>query len=62
MELGGSLGGGGGGGAQGAVSPSAGVLGGRGKFLGYKYHLDWLKIDLNATKIIPVQVYKRTKI
>ena len=32
------------------------------KFLGYKYHLDWLKIDLNATKIITVQVYKRTKI
>ena len=32
------------------------------KFLGYIYHLDWLKIDLNATKIITVQVYKRTKI
>ena len=25
------------------------------KFLGSNEHLDWLKIDLNATKIIPVK-------
>ena len=31
------------------------------KFLGAKEHLDRLKIDLNATKIITVQNYKCTK-
>ena len=31
------------------------------KYLGSKGHLVWLKIDLNATKIINVQNYKRTK-
>ena len=31
------------------------------KFLGYKKHLDWLQIDLNAAKIITGQDYKRTK-
>ena len=31
------------------------------KFLGSKEHLDWLKIDLNAVKIITVWDYKYTK-
>ena len=31
------------------------------KFSGSKERLDWLKIDLNAAKIITVQDYKRTK-
>ena len=31
------------------------------KFLSSKELLDWLKIDLNATKIITVQDYKRRK-
>ena len=31
------------------------------KFLGSKEHLDWLKIDLNAAKIITVQDNKDTK-
>ena len=46
------------------MSPSAGVLRGgalREKNLGSKEHLDWLKIDLNGTKIITVQDYKCTK-
>ena len=30
-------------------------------FLGYKEHLDWLKLDLNTAEIIIVQNYKRTK-
>ena len=34
------------GGSRGALSPSA-VF-----FLGFKEHLEWFKIDLNATKII----------
>ena len=32
-----------------------------GKFLASKWHLDWLKIDLNAAKITTVQYYKHTK-
>ena len=32
-----------------------------GYILGYKEHLDWLKIDLNAAKIITVQDYKHAK-
>ena len=33
-----------------------------GKFLAAKWHLDWLKIDLNAAKINTVlQYYKHTK-
>ena len=31
------------------------------KFLDYKEHLDWLKIDLNAVKIITVQDCKHAK-
>ena len=31
------------------------------KFLGSKEHLDWLKTDLNAAKIITAQDYKGTK-
>ena len=31
------------------------------KFLGYKDHLDWLKIDLNVSKIVNIQDYKCTK-
>ena len=31
------------------------------KFLGTKKCLDWLKNDLNATKVITVQDYKCTK-
>ena len=31
------------------------------KFSGTKERLDWLKIDLNAAKIITVQDYKCTK-
>ena len=31
------------------------------KSLGSKEHLDWLKIDLNATEIITVQDYKHKK-
>ena len=31
------------------------------KFSGTKEHIDWLKIDLNAAKIITVQDYKCTK-
>ena len=31
------------------------------KFSGTKERLDWLKIDLNASKIITVQGYKRIK-
>ena len=31
------------------------------KFIGFKEHLDWFKIGLNAAKIIAVQDYKRTK-
>ena len=31
------------------------------KFLVIKEHLDWLKIDLNAAKIITVQYYKHSK-
>ena len=30
-------------------------------FLGSKEHLDWLKTDLNAAKIITVQDYKHIK-
>ena len=30
-------------------------------FLGSKKHLDWLKIDLNAAKIITVQEYEGAK-
>ena len=30
-------------------------------FVGYKYHLDWIKIDLNVAKIITVQDYKHFK-
>ena len=30
-------------------------------FLGYKEHLDWLKIDFNVAEIITVENYKRTK-
>ena len=32
-----------------------------GKILGSKENLDWLKIDLNMTKIITAQDFKRTK-
>ena len=48
----------------GALSSPAGVLGSGAllrKLLGSKQHLDWLKTDLNAAKIITVQDYKRTK-
>ena len=45
----------------GALSPSAEVLGTLRKFLGSKEHLDWLKIDLNAAKIIAVLDYKTHK-
>ena len=38
-------------GSGGAVKPSA----------GYKEHLDWLTMDLNAAETITVQDYKRTK-
>ena len=31
------------------------------KILGFKEHIDWLKIDLNAAEIITVQDYKHTK-
>ena len=31
------------------------------KFLGFKEHLDWLKIDFNAAKIITVQNYNNNK-
>ena len=31
------------------------------KILGFKGHIDWLKIDLNTAKIIVVQDYKPTK-
>ena len=31
------------------------------KFLGYKEHLDWLKMDLNVAEIITVQDYKCRK-
>ena len=31
------------------------------RFLGSKEHLDWLKIDLNTTKIIAIQDYKHKK-
>ena len=31
------------------------------KILGFKGHIDWLKIDLNTAKIIVVQNYKPTK-
>ena len=31
------------------------------KFLGYKEHLDWLKIDLNAVEIRAIQDYIHTK-
>ena len=31
------------------------------KFSGTKERLDWLKIDLNAVKIITVQDYKHTR-
>ena len=33
----------------------------RGPLLGSKEHLDWLKVDLHAAKIITAQDYKRTK-
>ena len=32
------------------------------KFLGFKEHLNWLKIDLNAAEIITIQDYKCTKL
>ena len=32
-----------------------------GKFLASKWHLDWLKIDLNAAEITTVQYYNHTK-
>ena len=32
------------------------------KFSGSRKHLDWLKIDLNAAKVITAQDYKHTKI
>ena len=32
------------------------------KFLGFKEHLDWLKIDFDAAKIITVQNYNNRKI
>ena len=32
-----------------------------GKFLASKWHLDWLKVDLNAAKITSVQHYNHTK-
>ena len=49
--------------ASGGLSPSAGDLGGGAlrKFLGPKEHLDWLKIDLNAVRIMTVQDYICTK-
>ena len=56
--------GGGGGGSGGTLSPfSRGFKGWSSlrKFLGSKEHLDWLKIDLNAAKIITVQDNKGTK-
>ena len=33
-----------------------------GKFLASKWHLDWLKIDLNAARITTVQYYKHKKL
>ena len=41
-----------------------GVLGGgtdQQRFLGSREYLDWLKIDLDKTKLITVQNYKCTK-
>ena len=32
-----------------------------GKFLASKWHLDWLKVDLNAAEITSVQHYNHTK-
>ena len=46
---------------MGALSPSVEVLGTLRKFLGYKEHLDLLKIDLNATEIITDQDNKTHK-
>ena len=45
----------------GILNPSGEILGNRAllrKVLSCKEHLDWLKIDLNATKVIAVQDYK----
>ena len=48
-----------------SISPSGGLRGWSPsplkKCLGSKEHQDWLKIDLNAAKTIPVQNYKRPK-
>ena len=47
-----------------ALSSSAGILRGRSpqrNFLGFKDHLDWLKTDLTAAKIITVHSNKCTK-
>ena len=46
---------------MGALSASVEVLGTLRKFLGYKEHLDLLKIDLNATEIITDQDNKTHK-
>ena len=65
MELGGGRGGGGGGGCRkpGVIKPQQGVKGccPLRTFVGYKYHLDWIKIDLNVAKRITVQDYKHFK-
>ena len=52
-------------GSGGALSLSAGASGGQShlrKILGSKEHLDWLKIDFNAAKIVTVQDYKHKKL
>ena len=46
------------GGFGGVLRPPVGPLR---KFLGSKKHLNWLKIDLNAAKIITIQDYKHAQ-
>ena len=46
------------------LSPSVVVIGGQSplrKSLAPNKHLDWVKVDLNAAKIVAVQGYKCTK-
>ena len=45
-------------GGQGVVWDPSGTLR---KFLGFKEHLNWLKIDLNAAEIITIQDYKHAQ-
>ena len=50
------------GGSGGCFETPPGVLGAEHEnFLGSKEHLNWLKTDLHAAKIITVQDYKHTK-